>query len=159
MSKVIVTSDLAAKGMKVVRGKYWMYGEQDLHKGVPSVGTIMEDEYRGHVLVKWENGYVYQYRVGAQGAYDLYMYDPFTTFAQTPQGVASQMLKVNKVDQMRQALQQSIAKPQELKSNNNYGTTRDNTTGKPDPIKVRPAVSTIKGAKRRSSTPVRRGRS
>lgn len=84
----------AKKGLRVVRGPDWKWGEQDGGEG--GVGTIIADctdpnpqspsslfssilshinterrKDEGFVTVIWDNGVKGVYRAGAQGAYDL----------------------------------------------------------------------------------------
>jgi hypothetical protein len=57
------------KGMRVVRGPDWKWGNQD--GDPPGVGRVQADLTDGWVDVKWESGSSNRYRMGAQGAYDL----------------------------------------------------------------------------------------
>jgi hypothetical protein len=57
------------KGMRVVRGPDWKWGNQDGDQ--PAIGRVQADLTDGWVDVKWENGSSNRYRMGAQGAYDL----------------------------------------------------------------------------------------
>lgn len=57
-------------GAKVVRGKDWVYGNQDGGEG--KTGVIIENLENGWVTVLWENGSKDGYRIGDHGMYDLY---------------------------------------------------------------------------------------
>ena len=71
-NKIEVTRDDCKKGDKVVRGKDWRWHNQDGGEG--SVGIIE------HVLdgcwarIRWSNGLLNYYRIGAEECYDLYFY-------------------------------------------------------------------------------------
>jgi hypothetical protein len=56
-------------GAKVIRGKDWVYGNQD---GGGKTGVIIENLKNGWVTVLWENGSKDGYRIGDHGMYDLY---------------------------------------------------------------------------------------
>jgi hypothetical protein len=57
-------------GAKVVRGKDWVYGNQDGGEG--KTGVIIEKIEDNWVRVKWENDCKDSYRIGDRGMYDLY---------------------------------------------------------------------------------------
>lgn len=65
-------SALLSATIRVVRGADWRYGNQD--GGVGSIGTILFSPSAGIVRVRWDNGQIYDYRMGASGAYDLYFF-------------------------------------------------------------------------------------
>lgn len=78
MGKISVTSSNVKKGLKVVRGRDWEYGNQD--GGPGSVGTIIGEStlVKNWYNVRWENGNGNSYRVGntIDNDCDLYMYNP-----------------------------------------------------------------------------------
>jgi hypothetical protein len=56
-------------GARVVRGKDWEWGDQD----GGGLGTIIApDGKKGWARVQWDYGYIYTYRVGYSGKYDLF---------------------------------------------------------------------------------------
>jgi hypothetical protein len=55
---------------KVVRGKDWDYGNEDVGEG--KTGVIIDKSENGWVKVLWENGYKDGYRIGDDENYDLY---------------------------------------------------------------------------------------
>ncbi|GFR51846.1 hypothetical protein Agub_g14313 [Astrephomene gubernaculifera] len=66
---VPVTTDIAKKGLIVTRGPDWKWDMQD--GGAGKTGRLTEASSSGWWSVKWENGGEYNYRVGAEGRYDL----------------------------------------------------------------------------------------
>ncbi|XP_071478647.1 uncharacterized protein [Diadema antillarum] len=65
-----------AKGWRVVRGPDWKYEDQDGGKG--HLGTIKDvpgGNQTGLVVVQWDYGYRGRYRIGADNAYDLLLWD------------------------------------------------------------------------------------
>lgn len=131
MKAIIITKDLAARGMRVVPGPDWR--EDQNRKGV---GTIIGEESYGWVMVQWDTGNKDIYRVGAEGAYDLVTYVGAT--------------KQEKVQELRDSLSQNTSIKSEQKSNNDEHTRDTIRT----PIKVRAVISTIKRSERRSYTPI-----
>lgn len=69
----VVTEAKARLGARVVRGKDWDWGNQDKS----SIGTITQinGELEGWVRVEWDSGADNSYRIGAEGKYDLALYD------------------------------------------------------------------------------------
>lgn len=66
-------------GARVVRGRDWEWGPQD---GGNGIGTIIENSYSDWVRVKWDNKtYKNSYRIGDDGKYDLYYYEPITNLS------------------------------------------------------------------------------
>jgi hypothetical protein len=61
-------------GVRVTRGKDWMWGDQD--GGAGSVGKTVDGwirvNWENWIRVQWDNGTSNTYRVGAEGKYDLY---------------------------------------------------------------------------------------
>ena len=62
------------KGLRVVRGPDWKYGDQDGGEG--HAGTIINSADLDHfgpktVTVIWDSGVKAQYRSGPEGSYDL----------------------------------------------------------------------------------------
>lgn len=70
-SQVPVTADNAYVGMKVVRGKYWLYDNQD--GGVGCVGEIKEIRSNKWCDVKWPHGSKRDYPIGSENKYALYI--------------------------------------------------------------------------------------
>ena len=77
-------------GTKVVRGRDWKWNNQDHHKGIPSIGEVIQctyyfpdDSNAGWVKVEWESGIVYEYRIGkyedGKENFDLYLYEEHPT--------------------------------------------------------------------------------
>jgi len=66
------------KGLRVVRGPDWIWGDQDGGEG--GVGTVV-DKYceagdgDNMVLVYWDTGEQGRYRAGYDGKYDLLVFD------------------------------------------------------------------------------------
>ena len=67
----ILTAILSAT-LRVIRGADWRYGNQD--GGPGGVGTILLTPSPGFVRVRWDNGQMHDYRMGASGAFDLYLF-------------------------------------------------------------------------------------
>lgn len=152
MNQIIINGDLCAVGMRVVRGPGWEWENQDGGKG--SAGTIIDEPSgEGWVSVTWDKGGTYSYRVGAEGKYDLAMYEPFsTTGINLTDKQQTQRLEglthYQKLQEARQHLVQSIQKSYSLieKSNTKHGNS--NTSGTPaGAIKVRRPVIKIQGTK------------
>lgn len=77
MKPVIVTKELVSEGMSVMRGRDWIYSDQDEKPGNRGkVIGIQEGGMTGWAQVEWENGHKYIYRVGYENKYDLYVYAP-----------------------------------------------------------------------------------
>jgi len=62
------------KGVRVVRGPDWKYGDQEGGEG--DIGTVIESSEQNHlglktVTVIWDSGVGAQYRCGPEGACDL----------------------------------------------------------------------------------------
>jgi len=62
------------KGVRVVRGPDWKYGDQDGGEGL--AGTVIDSSELDHlgpktVTVIWDTGVKAQYRSGPEGSYDL----------------------------------------------------------------------------------------
>ncbi|XP_045169286.2 uncharacterized protein LOC123532018 [Mercenaria mercenaria] len=57
-------------GARVQRGRDWKYGNQD-GNGSGSVRQLPPDVPSGWVQVEWDNGYLNNYRLGAENAYDI----------------------------------------------------------------------------------------
>jgi hypothetical protein len=76
--KESVTTSNVKLGLKVVRGKDWEYNFQDYNdEGKNSVGEIIDLAGYGDrkwIEVKWENGYINNYRIGYKDKFDLYIY-------------------------------------------------------------------------------------
>lgn len=62
-------------GSRVVRGRDWAWGDQDGNPPTPGTVTGWQDNDQAskQVVVKWDSGKIVNYRVGAQGKYDLYL--------------------------------------------------------------------------------------
>ena len=60
-------------GLRVVRGPDWRWGDQDGGEGC--LGTVIEVEGERAVTVVWDVGYRSSYRCGAEGKYELLVYD------------------------------------------------------------------------------------
>ena len=64
-------------GLRVVRGPDWKWGDQDGGEG--GLGTVVESEgdkaLAGRAVVLWDNGYKRSYQCGAEGKYELIVYD------------------------------------------------------------------------------------
>jgi hypothetical protein len=66
----MIKVDKYIKGLKVVRGPDWGWGNQDGGKGC--IGEIIERNLStGWTTVLWSNGYKSGYRIGVEGKYDL----------------------------------------------------------------------------------------
>ena len=139
MNQIIVNEDLAAPGLRVVRGPGWEWGNQDGGKG--GIGTIASEPDDGWVSVCWDTGQTYTYRVGGEGRYDLAMYSPFKSTG------LSLTNKQQKVQEARKAMSQSIERANSLieKSNTKHGNSNTDRTGA---IKIRRPVIKIQGTKR-----------
>ena len=78
MKRVMVEPYNVKIGRSVIRGKDWMFNEQDHCKGKPSTGVLLSIE-RGWAIVKWKSGRINVYRIGGSWAnergYDLYYAD------------------------------------------------------------------------------------
>lgn len=62
------------KGLRVVRGPDWKWGEQDGDEG--NVGTVITSDFNSKgtpklVKVLWDSGFMGRYRCGPQGSFDL----------------------------------------------------------------------------------------
>jgi hypothetical protein len=58
----------------IERGNDWMWGTQDHDNGKPGTGIITEcdvENWTDWATVRWNNGKVAAYRIGAQSYYDL----------------------------------------------------------------------------------------
>ena len=67
-SGVIVTEDVIKARLRVIRGKDWKWGDQDVN----GEGTVTKEFRSGWWLVDWDNGDSgLRYRVGFYGKYDL----------------------------------------------------------------------------------------
>ena len=67
-------------GLRVVRGPDWTWGEQDGGEG--NVGTVIKPSSScssavqcNTVFIQWDNGVIANYRVSAEGPYDLRLLD------------------------------------------------------------------------------------
>ena len=76
MNNVIVTKQNVKTGDKVVKGKHWRWGDQG---GYSRYGVIKYIKNNNWISVKWENGEINSYRIGAEGCYDLYFYTEHLT--------------------------------------------------------------------------------
>ena len=56
-------------GSRVVRGKDWKDGYKD--QDGSGEGTVAKVYIDGIVLVNWDNGKEYRYRMGKEGCYEL----------------------------------------------------------------------------------------
>ena len=67
------------KGLRVVRGPNWSWGDQDGGEG--HVGTVVEVEQgaAGSVVVQWDCGNRCRHRCGEEGKYDLRVFDSAPT--------------------------------------------------------------------------------
>lgn len=81
---ISVTTENFRDGMRVVRGKDWKWGNQDQTGSGNGVGVIIENKSNPYIQERWvevtwhldgrrESDYCY--RMGAEGCYDLYIYD------------------------------------------------------------------------------------
>lgn len=67
---VVVTSEIASPGLRVVRGPDWSWEDQD--GGAGKTGVLVEETVQLWWDVTWdESGQSNRYRVGADGVYDL----------------------------------------------------------------------------------------
>jgi len=57
-------------GVIVIRGPDWKWGDQDVGLGTQG-RTVVDTADDGWICVQWTNGATHQYRVGAEGCYDL----------------------------------------------------------------------------------------
>ena len=67
-------------GLRVVRGPDWRWGDQDGGEG--GLGTVAELEGEavgGRAMILWDNGYRSGYKCGAEGKYELTVYDSAPT--------------------------------------------------------------------------------
>lgn len=69
--RTIVTAALARPGLRVVRGKDWMWGDQD--GGPGRTGSLERAGNPGWWYVEWDAGGSNTYRVGADGSHDLHL--------------------------------------------------------------------------------------
>lgn len=63
-------------GLRVARGPDWKWGDQDGGEGC--LGTVAEldgEAVGGRAVVIWDYGYRSSYRCGAEGKYELIVYD------------------------------------------------------------------------------------
>lgn len=77
---IMVTQSIVHRGMRVCRGRDWKAGwnEQDMVNGVQVPGTIIEESGSspGWYRVQWDQkSSAAVYRVGAEGCYDLYVWE------------------------------------------------------------------------------------
>lgn len=73
-TKIVVTESIIHPGLKVCRGKDWRWNDQDKGSGWGIV--VGEERSDGWWRVDWDEGTpFYNYRVGAGGAYDLYVWE------------------------------------------------------------------------------------
>jgi hypothetical protein len=143
MKQIIVIEELSAIGLRVVRGRDWHYGNQDVLdraanpvQGAKGVGTIVEEPTAsGWVRVVWDTGYSNSYRV--KNGSDLYVYSPETkpTIQELRSGLeeASKYVKVDYETYEMERGYDTYGKS--LKPNkNDHRDTRDSTgvyTGNP----------------------------
>lgn len=74
--RIVTKSDI---GARVVRGRDWDWGPQD---GGNGIGIIIENSYTDWARVKWDhNSCENSYRIGDNGKYDLYYYEPITNLS------------------------------------------------------------------------------
>lgn len=74
---ISVTQENLRIGAKVVRGKDWKYNNQDRGE----VGIIRSlSSTAGWVNVDGKNGWDNNYRIGAEGKYDLYYFEETIIF-------------------------------------------------------------------------------
>jgi hypothetical protein len=86
MKPVIVTKELISVGLPVMRGKDWIYSDQDGGAGKKGkVIAIDKQDLPGWCDVQWESGAMYCYRIGDGGSHDLYVYAPGYYDLPTPQ--------------------------------------------------------------------------
>lgn len=77
MKPVIVTKELISEGMSVMRGRDWVYSDQEGKPGSKGiVKTVSPPGLENWCTVEWENGARFVYRVGVDNKYDLYVYAP-----------------------------------------------------------------------------------
>ena len=76
VTDVEVTSKNCTPGIRVRRGSDWKWENADYHNGKPGLGNITDcNPAIGNLwaMVKWDNGQKYQYRIGDNGTYELYL--------------------------------------------------------------------------------------
>ena len=76
MNNVIVAKENVKEKDKVVKGKHWKWEDQGGYSRYGVIKYIINDDW---VSVKWENGEMNFYRIGAEGYYDLYFYTEHLT--------------------------------------------------------------------------------
>lgn len=75
-TKTMITKDIAFVGMRVCRGRDWIYGNQD--GGIGKPGTIKDIAaiVDNNIKVQWDHSSLtYYYRSGNDSKYDLYLWE------------------------------------------------------------------------------------
>ncbi|XP_078314706.1 uncharacterized protein LOC111131205 isoform X1 [Crassostrea virginica] len=71
----ILCNESIATGCLVTRGPDWEWDDQD--GGMGKIGCVLNVQGSGIVLVRWQHGFISQYRFGSNGKFDLEICDPF----------------------------------------------------------------------------------
>lgn len=72
----ILRNEAISTGCQVQRGQDWEWKNQNGDTG--SIGSVVTVVENGDVLVRWQNGFLGQYRFGRNGKFDLKICDPFS---------------------------------------------------------------------------------
>ncbi|XP_052698866.1 uncharacterized protein LOC128176508 isoform X2 [Crassostrea angulata] len=72
----ILRNEPISTGCQVHRGPDWELKNQD--GGTGSIGSVVTVVENGDILVRWQNGFLGQYRFGRNGKFDLRICDPFS---------------------------------------------------------------------------------
>ncbi|XP_060080541.1 uncharacterized protein LOC132559926 [Ylistrum balloti] len=72
--RILMEDDLIAPGCLVCRGDDWQWGFQD--GGPENVGVVYDVQQSGLVHVRWPNGHCNWYRFGAEGMFDVQIWEP-----------------------------------------------------------------------------------
>ncbi|XP_021345742.1 uncharacterized protein LOC110445432 isoform X2 [Mizuhopecten yessoensis] len=74
VQRLLMDDDLIAPGCLVCRGDDWQWGFQD--GGPENVGVVYDVQQNGLVHVRWPNGHCNWYRFGAEGMFDVRIWEP-----------------------------------------------------------------------------------
>nr|XP_022333380.1 uncharacterized protein LOC111130524 isoform X1 [Crassostrea virginica] len=72
----ILCNESIATGCLVTRGPDWEWDNQD--GGVGKIGSVINVQGSGIVLVRWQHGFIGKYRFGSNDKFDLKICDPFS---------------------------------------------------------------------------------
>ncbi|XP_069138114.1 uncharacterized protein [Argopecten irradians] len=75
VQRILTDDDLIAPGCLVCRGDDWQWGFQD--GGPENVGVVYDVQQSGLVHVRWPNGHSNWYRFGAEGMFDVQIWEPY----------------------------------------------------------------------------------